>query len=296
MQSKPLQAVGLMLASMFAFATMSATVRLLSAGLPSTEIVFLRNAWSVLLIVLWTWALQRRRPDFSTLRLRSHFWRAGVGFLSMQLWFYALSVMPLNLATALSFTTPIFATIFAIVFLREKAGVRRWSAIAIGFTGMLVMLHPGDQGLPVSALIVLASSALMAWAGILVKSLTHTEAPETIVFYMSFFMLILSVPPAMMHWQPVDSYQLWLAFLIALFSTIAHLLLTRAYVRAEMVMLMPFDFTRLIFAAIYAHVLFNETLDAHTLAGGFIIVASTVYIAHREAKLRKAARAIPTGS
>ncbi len=285
--SSPMQAVLLMLASMGFFSAMNIVIRLASHEMAATYIVLLRNLCSLMLVVVWTALLQRGRPRFPTLRLRGHFWRASVGIVAMELWFHAVSLLPLTLATALSFTTPIFSTIIAIVFLGEKAGVRRWGAIGMGFAGMLVILRPGAGAMNPDALFVLASSVMMAVSGVLVKTLTRTEMPETIVFYMALFMTPWALLPAIGHMGAVNGHQLWLVFLISLLSTVGHLLMARAYMRADLVMLMPLDFSRLVFTAIMAYALFGETLDAYTLAGSLIIVSSTVYIAHREAAVKR---------
>lgn len=284
--SRPLQAVWLMIGSMALFAAMSTLIGLLARTMPPAQIVLIRNVLSLVLIVLWSAAAQKGMPRFPTTHMRGHFWRAAFGIAAMEMWFYSLSILPVTFAIALSFTTPIFSTIFAILFLGERAGVRRWSAIAIGFLGMLVILRPDLGGVDARASFVLVSSAMMAVAGVLVKSLTRTEPPETIVFYMALFMIPWSALPAAFVWQSFTLNEFWLVFLIALFSTAAHQLLARAFVRTDMVTLMPFDFTRLIFAALFAWILFGETLDAATLLGSLIIVGSTVYIAHREAKKR----------
>ena len=289
MQKHPLFAIGLMLAAMFAFASMTAVVRLLSESMHSSQIVLLRNLFSLALILGWSALLMRGCPHFATTRLKSHVWRAMVGFCSMQLWFYCLGIMPLTLATALSFTTPIFATLLAMVFLGEKAGIRRLSAIALSFVGVLIILRPDGSALASSSLLVLLSSALIAWSSLLVKSLTATDSSETIIFYMTAFMLVFSLPAGVLAWQPPTAMQLWLAFLVGFFSIVAHLLTTRALALADMVTLMPFDYTRLLFASVYAYWLFGETMGLHTLIGALIIAASSVYIAHREARLKRRA-------
>lgn len=282
--SRPVHAILLMLAAMFGFACMAIGVRMLAGEVPSALIVGWRNLLSLPLILLWTAALSRGLPQFRTTRMKNHFWRASVGVLSMELWFYSLTIMPVTLATALSFTAPIFSTIFAIIFLGERAGLRRWSAIITGFIGVMIILHPDTNGVDGKSLFVLLSSAMMAVSGVLVKSLSRTEKPETIVFYMALFMSLWSLPPAIAMWQTPTAYQLWILFLIALFSTGAHLAMTRAFIRADMVVLMPFDFTRLIFIGVMANLFFGETMDGYTIAGALVIVASTVYIAHRETR------------
>lgn len=282
-------AIALMLVSMAFFSAMNIVIRIASHSMESEFIVLLRNICSLMIVLVWTAFLHKGRPRFPTARIGGHFWRASVGIIAMELWFHAISLLPLTLATALSFTTPIFSTIVAIFFLGERAGIRRWSAIVVGITGVLIILRPGMGDISADALFVLGSSMMMAVAGVLVKTLTRTEAPETIVFYMALFMTPWALIPALGHMQAIGLAQAGLILLISLFSTTAHLLMARAYMRADMVMLMPFDFSRLVFTAVMAYALFGETMDAATVLGSLIIVASTVYIAHREAVLRRRA-------
>lgn len=281
------QAFWLMLISMFGFSAMAVAIRILGETMHSTQMVLLRNVISLILIILWTAWLHKGKPGFKTARIKSHFWRATFGITAMQLWFYSLTVLPITLATALSYTTPVFSTIIAILFLGEHAGIRRWSAIAISFVGVWIILRPDTTALEDTAYIVLAASMLMAISGALVKTLTKTEPPETIIFYMCLFMIFWSIWPAIPYWESFTLHQLGLATLIAFLSTTAHLCMTRAFVRADMVALMPFDFTRLIFTAIFAYFLFGEKADAGVWLGSSLIIFATVYIAHREAVLKR---------
>ena len=281
------QAMALMLASMLCFAAMNVIISALAGGMYSGQMVLIRNGMSLGIVIVVAAMLQRGRPRFPTTRLLGHFGRAAAGFIAMQLWFYSVTIMPVTMVTALSFTTPIFAAIFAIFFLGERAGIRRWSAMGISFIGVLLILRPDMHGLNTNALYVLASSAAMAVAGTFVKSLSRTEAPETIVFYMGLVMTPLSLPLGLLHWQPLDWHQWTGITLIALFSTTAQLMMARAYRRAEMVVLLPLDFTRLIFTSLFAYIFFGEVLDSHAWLGAAIIVASTIYIAHREARNKR---------
>lgn len=281
-----LRGIAYVIAAMACFAAMSTAVRWTAALMPTSQMVFLRNIISLGLVSAWIFTRYHPRV-MRTQRLKGHFWRAGLGFVAMEIWFYSLSILPLTLATALSFTTPVFGTIAAMLILKEKAGWRRWIAISIGFIGVLIILRPGTDSLQLSAGIVLISSAFMALAGVVVKTLTRTEQSETIVFYMALLMTPLSLPGAVYFWQPTST-EAWIGVgLIALFSTTAHLLVTRAYLHAQMTTLLPFDFMRLIFTAIFAYFLFSETMDEYTLLGAAIIMASSIYIAHREAMRRQ---------
>jgi drug/metabolite transporter (DMT)-like permease len=282
MQKSPLVGIGLMIASMACFAVMNSCVRGVSASMPPAQMVLLRNILA--LIIITPLALWLGHGSLRTERPWAHFWRAAIGIVSMEIWFYALSILKLSFATALSFTSPIFATVFAIVLLGEKAGPRRWIAIGAGFAGALVILQPAEGAMDKRGLIVLVSSAMMALAATVVKTLTKTESPEIIVFYMALFMTPLSLPLGVWVWQPVAMKQIAGLLAVAVSSTAAHLLLTRAYRRADMVVLMPFDFFRLLFTAVLAQVYFGETMGKATVAGALIIVASSAYIAHREAR------------
>jgi|CXWL01.1.fsa_nt_gi drug/metabolite transporter (DMT)-like permease len=291
--SKNQCAILYMLVAMFCLSAMNVALRMLSTDLHSTQIVVLRHICSIVIVLVWSAWLMRGIPHFYSKRMSGHFWRATFGICAMEMWFYSISIMNITLVTALSFITPIFSTILAIIFLGEKAGIRRWGAVITGFIGMLIILRPDISGVSNAGWIVIGASILMAGSGVMVKSLTSSESPETIVFYMSLFMLLWSIPIAIPYWQTFNSSQFAMAFIIALCSTIAHLCMARAFVRTELVVLAPFDFTRLIFTAVLAYIFFGETVDAHTLTGSAVIVASAVYIAHREAKKKKIISPIP---
>lgn len=287
--SKNQQSFLLKIGSMFFLSAMNIALRILSDDLHSTQIVVMRHVWSIILILLWSSWLARGIPQFHSKRMSGHFWRATFGICAMEMWFYSISIMNVTLATALSFTTPIFSTILAIIFLGEKAGIRRWSAIIIGFIGMLIILRPDVSGVSNAGWIVIGASILMACSGVMVKGLTSSESPETIVFYMSLFMLIWSIPVAVPFWQSFTLYHTGMAFIIASCSTLAHLLIARALMTTEISVFAPFDFMRLVFTAALAYMFLGETIDTYTITGSAVIIASSIYIAYREAKLKKSA-------
>jgi drug/metabolite transporter (DMT)-like permease len=281
-QNRTTQALLLMLASMMCFAMMNTIISVLADRVHSGQMVLIRNAVSLLMVLTIATYQQRRVPHFPTKRLKGHLGRATAGLIAMQLWFHSCTIMPVTLVTALSFTTPIFATMLAILLLGERAGWRRWSAMAISFIGVLIILHPDASGVDAKVAFVLLSSAMMAVAGTFVKSLSRTESPETIVFYMALVMTPLSIPYGLYQWQPLSFGEWYEILLIAILSTTAQLMMARAYQRAEMVVLLPLDFTRLLFTSLFAYLAFGEILDANAWFGASLIVISTIYIAHRE--------------
>jgi drug/metabolite transporter (DMT)-like permease len=275
-------AIGCMVCSTASFSLMNIFIRMLSEPMHTTVIVFWRNFFSVLLML--PWVLPRGAEALKTSRLGGHFWRAIIGIIGMESWFYCVATLPLNHAIALSFTAPLFTTIFAVLWLKERADMVRWAALIGGFIGVLIILRPNSSDMSMASLVVLFATSMWAIAGMLVKSLTHTEPPLRIVFYMALFMMLFSLPVALPHWQWPTLHQTGLLLCVALASTSAHLFLVRAYSMADIVKLMPFDFLRLIFTAIFTYYFFHETSDTATWVGAGIIVACAVCVAQRDVR------------
>ena len=281
----PIKAIVFMVASMACFSMMNICIRYASFDMHTTQIVFLRNLFAMALLL--PWIIQAGLSSLRTEHGTKHFWRGTIGVMGMQSWFYAISVLPLNEATALSFTAPIFTTLFAVLFLRERAGFHRWGAVFVGFIGAMIIIRPDSGNIDENAFIVLFATSIWAIAGMLVKSLTKTEPPRRIVFYMSLVMALWSLPAALYFWSTPDLYTLGMVIAIAITSTGAHLCLVHAYARADVTLLTPFEFFRLVFTALLAYMAFNELADLWTWVGGGIIVMSAAYIAHREATKKK---------
>ena len=265
-----------MLLAMLCFSFMNNCVRQASLELHSTQIAMIRNI--VAMLFMLTWILCLHPPKMlKTKWPKRHLLRACLGIGSIELWFYGLSKMPLNEATALSFTTPLFVSLFAILFLKEHSTLARWGAIAIGFAGTLVILRPELNNTSHIALMVLGSAAIIAASSILVKTMTRADHPDTIVFYQGLFMAPLSIPFALWHGGEYSLAGIGWSVAVAISSVIAHLLVTRAFLRCDMTVLMPFDFSRLIFTALMAYFWFGETLDNWTLLGGVLITFGSVW-------------------
>ncbi|MBN8544190.1 MAG: DMT family transporter [Alphaproteobacteria bacterium] len=275
-------AAALMITSCASFSLMNVFIRLGSETIHTTMLVFLRNL--ITMIVFIPWVIKDNFKLVRTKRLSSHFWRATIGIVGMQSWFYCIATLPLTHATALSFTAPIFSTIFAVLFLKEKADTWRWLAMALGFSGVLIILRPAGDEFSLLSLIVLFTTSMWAIAGMLIKSLTDTESPLRIVFFMVLFMSIWSLPPALYYWQ-WPSLTVWFYLvIIACFAFVAQWSLAKAYSLADIVTLTPYDFSRLIFTSILAYIAFGESSDIYTWVGAAIIVTSALMNARRDAK------------
>lgn len=285
----PLRGAFLMVGACAGFASMMAIVRQVSSDVHPFEAAFFRNLFGV--VFMMPWILRAGWSQLRTGRPAMHLVRSACGLTAMLLLFTALSLLPLAEVTALSFTAPLFATVGAALALREKVGVRRWTATLLGFLGALVIMRPGIDTFTGAALIALASAVGVAAAQLSVKSLSRTEHPNAIVLIMGLLMTPMSLLPASFVWTWPSWTIFWWLLLMGLVATIGQVFLVRAMAAADASAVMPFDFSRLIFASLLGWLMFGEVPDAWTWAGAAIIVAATVYIARREAKLARRARA-----
>jgi drug/metabolite transporter (DMT)-like permease len=283
----PLRGALLMTVAAAAFAGMNAIIRALSFELHPFQSAFLRVYVGLLFMLPWL-----AHAGISALATASHKLyasRAFMGYASMLCWFSALALMPVAEATALSFTSPLFATVAAALLLGEIVRLRRWSATIVGFLGAMVVIRPGFETLEFAHLLVLASAALGGWNAITVKQLTRTDNPNVIVLYMTIYLTPMALIPALFVWQWPSWHALGLVFVMGVCATIGHQSFTRALAACEASFVLPFDFVRLPMVAVLAYFAFGEVPDGWTWIGGGIIVAATVYIARREAQLARRA-------
>jgi drug/metabolite transporter (DMT)-like permease len=280
-----------MTAAAFFFSIMNYLVRLAGQELNPIEVAFFRNFFALLFML--PWLMRVGRSGLATKRFSGHVWRALFGMGAMFCWFYSVTLMPLAEAVSLNFTVPLFATAGAALILGEVVRARRWTATAVGFLGVLVILRPGFTeitwviGLPILA------AAFMACATLCVKSLSETEAPNTIVLYMNLLLTPLSLLPALFVWQWPSVTTLVYVALLGLLAATAHISLTRAYAVADASAVLPLDYMRLPFVAGIAFLAFGEVPDLWTWVGAGIIAASTLYIAHREMRVSRSRGAAP---
>lgn len=291
-QSAHLRAALLMAGSTSFFAGMSVMIRLASASLSTYEVAFFRNLFGLAALLPFLW---RSGPGvFRTRQLPRYFVRSAIGVASMLCGFWALGHLPMAEAIALSYAAPLFVTIAAVFFLGEKVRMRRWSAVVIGFIGVLVIVRPGSATFSTGTLIALTGALLSAIVAVQIKQLSRIDAADTIVLYTYLFWVPLSLPPALLTWEwPSGLAWLWL-LLLGVFGTGGQLLWTRALKLGDISALQPISFLQLPLVALAAWLLFGETPTRYTIAGAAVILAANIYIAHREVQLaRRAATTAP---
>ncbi len=275
--------------SALAFGVLMGLVRHLGDEMHIFTISFWRFVFSLLLFAPWFWRVGR--AGLSTRRLPMHVIRAGFLVTSSVALLSAIMIMPLDEATALSFTTPLFAVIGAMWFLREQAGPRRWAALIIGFIGILVILRPGMEIINWAAFLVIFSSVTFAGVILCGKALVRSDSPEMMVAYLALISVPLSFVPAAFFWQwPTLEQLLWLVG-IAICSIVNMYGIAKALQLGDASATQPYDFLRLPTTAIVGWVAFAETSDIYTWIGAVIIFSSTVYITRREALANRRAQA-----
>lgn len=283
----PVQGALLVVIATFGFSAMNLLVRIASEELPLFQVTFFRNFFAFAFMLPWLFRVGV--PGIKTTRLKLHFIRSVIGITAMLVWFASVSWLPMAQAVALNFTVPLFATIGAAIILKEDVKLRRWGATTMGFIGVLVILRPGIGEFSVLMLLPILAALLMAGSIMAVKSLTKTETTSATVFYTTIFMTIISFVPAVMVWE-WPSLNVWYAVIgLGMIGAISNLLVTKALAIADASAIMPFDYARLPFMALMAFLAFGEVPDFWTWIGGFIIAGSAIYIAHREARIRKRA-------
>jgi drug/metabolite transporter (DMT)-like permease len=271
-----------MLVAAALLSTMHAMVRHLGAELHPFEIAFFRNLFATLAVLPLV-----ARTGFAQLRSRApglQLARSVVGVMAMLSWFYGLSVVPLAEATALSFTAVIFGSIGAMLFLREPLRASRAMAVLVGFAGTLVILRPGAGAVDSGAFIVLFSSGCWAVALLFVKRLSAIDSTVCIVAWNSIALTVLSLPAAVAVWQTPTAEQLLLLAGIGALAVLGHLAMTKALGLADAGVVLPMDYSRLLWAAALGFLVFAEVPDLWTWVGGVLIVASTVCLSYRESR------------
>ena len=266
------------------FVGVTGVVRHLGSDMNPAQAAFIRYAFGVVLLLPVYWRLVAHRVLPSHLGL--HVLRGGVHAAGVALWFYAMARIPIAEVTAIGFTTPIFLTIGAVLFLGERIEARRMMAVVAGFAGTLVILRPGFEVIELGALAQLVAAPLFACSILVAKRLTQVESSVAIVAYASVFITLALLPPALAEWRSPEPAELAWLFVTAVLATAGHYALTQALRAADVTVLQPFSFLQLVWAGMLGLYAFGEVPDAWTWAGGAIIVGSATYLARLEVSRR----------
>lgn len=286
---RPLAGIALRLLSVLLLAIMFAGVKLAATrGVNVVESLFYRQGCAALFAAIWVTA----GPGLASLRTHrvgAHVTRMVIGLTAMALNFLAMILLPLAEATTIGFTVPIFATLLAALLLREPTGRWRWAAVGAGFIGVLVIVQPGSGHIaPLGAGVALAGALLTAAVTIVIRRLGATEAAATTVFWFAASSLA-PLGLLMLHFASAHDAATWgIIAVMAIAGGAAQLALTGALRLAPVAVVMPMDYTSLIWATSFGVVLFGQLPGTSTWLGAPIIIVSGVVIVWREHRLRRA--------
>lgn len=269
--------------AILSFVFMAVSARELSVELDAMQILFWRSLTSACLMpmVLCFAGWEQIR----TKRLGMQVSRGAIHFVAQYGWFFGITMIPLADVFALEFTAPIWTVIFAVLFLRERLSFPRLAGVAIGFIGILIVLRPGVEVIEPAAVIVLISAALYAVAYVMVKTLTKTDSPLCIMFYMSFVQLGLAAVMSAGDWGTPSNMTLWAWVLaVGISGLTAHYCLAQALMRGDASTIMPIDFCRLPIIMLVGFCFYGEQIDVWVLVGALVIViGNSLNIGHESA-------------
>jgi drug/metabolite transporter (DMT)-like permease len=278
-------AAALSFSLMYALMKWAATLEPVSAG----EMVFYRSIFGLPVVLMWVLNSGGGLAAISTRRPMIHVWRCALGVTGILLIFQGLRLLPLADATTIGFTSPIFATLLSILFLKEKVGRHRWTAVGLGFLGVLVMVRPGAEGAPplVGLLFALGGAFVAASVTVTLRQLGKTESATAIVFW--FFVACAAVGGVLALIDGHSHSGMVLAILAAggLAGGLAQLLMTTSLQHAPVSALAPLDYLQMVGAVVLGWLLLSDTPTAATLAGAALIAGSGLYTAWRERVLHR---------
>lgn len=274
-----------MVTSTVLFGFMAVCIRLASSQLHPFEIAFFRNLFGFVftlpLLLRHGWGILR------TDKLPLYFFRCVIGMIAMLAGFWAIVHLPLAQAVALSYSTPIFVTIGAVLVLGEIVRARRWAAVIVGFLGVVVLMRPWSDTFHLGSLVAVLAAVMSASVAISIKFLSRTEKADAIVIYTTMIWVPLSLLPAIFVWiTPTGLTWLWIV-LAGFLGTTAHMAWTRALALADASLLTPISFLQVLVVGVFGWWLFDEVVDRWTVLGAAIIFAANAYIAQREARLAR---------
>jgi len=281
------RAILLMLVSTMTVACMLALIKGMAVRYDSMQIAFFRSVFAFLTFLPFGLA-QSGLGCMRTFHVGHHVGRGMIGVVGMNANYYAVAILPLALSTAISFTTALFIVVLAALVLGEAVGWRRWLATGIGFVGVLVSVRPAE-GVSVAAVVCLVAALMIACSAIVTKRMPVSERYMTIVLWSTFLSSLATLGPAVWVWRTPDWPDFGLLALIGVIGAVNQVCFVQALRIGDASAVGPVDYTRLVFATLIGLVWFNEWPDSWTAIGAALIVGSTAYIAHREARLRRQA-------
>jgi len=236
----------------------------------------------IMVFFLLPWIYRHGRTGFKTTRPGLQFVNGFFFALALFGWFWALPRIPLDLVTAVGFTTPVFSVLGAIIFLGEKSERWRWGALIVSISGAIIIIRPGVDGVSAGVSAALFSALCFAVTKLLTKVIIRTDLPDSVVFWQAFWVATIAAPVAVYYWT-TPNFEQWLwIFGLSVITIINHFALTWSLKLADIGVIEPITFTRLLWASVTGYLVFGDEPNIYTIIGGAVVLASVIYIARRE--------------
>lgn len=292
---RPLRGIALKIGSVLVFIVMSAMIKATAQHVPAGQAVFFRSFFAIPVIVAWLALRRELSAGFRTANPLGHVWRGFAGTIAMGLGFAGLAYLPLPEVTAIGYAAPLLTVIFAAMFLNEQVRAFRISCVALGLTGVLVVLSPrltvlqggAGQTEALGAMLVLGGAVFAALAQVFVRKLVQTERTATVVFWFSVTASGLSLITLPFGWVIPTPTEAALLVGCGILGGIGQILLTSSYREADASLVAPFEYASMIFALAIGYFVFAEAPTATMLAGAALVVTAGILIILRERKLGK---------
>ena len=272
-----------MLVGVAGFSVMDAVLKWLTADYSITQVVALRSWFGLPLLCLFALYGHGIR-SLRTERPMAHGLRYLLVLILSFSFFWALSQMKLVDAIAITFAAPIFITALSVPILKEKVGIYRWLAIAVGFCGVLIMLRPGTGVFQWASLVVLGSVLVYSLLMITTRALKATESTAALMLYPQLGMTLTGLILAPFFWVTPTLSDLGLFALAGTFGSVGVMCVTHAFRLGPAAVISPFEYSALIWASLLGYLFWDELPDSITLVGAGVVIASGLYIVYRETK------------
>jgi len=266
--------------TMVIFSTQDTLSKLLVADYSPLQVAWFRFAINTALLA--PFVLRARGRPLATKRPMLQLGRGLAVMASVLLFMAGLARMPLADATAINFIAPLIVTALSIPFLGEKVGVRRWSAVAIGFAGALIIIRPGSSAFAPAAVFPVLSATCWAFALVLTRRTRGSDAPLTTLVYSSLVGLVVSSACLPLFWQPLTARAIVLLVAVGVVSVVGHYTLILGYMRGQASALAPLAYTQMIWSTVAGALVFGTVPGPFTWVGAAIVVASGIYVLRRE--------------
>jgi drug/metabolite transporter (DMT)-like permease len=281
----PLQACLLLTAAYLCWTLHDVVIKLLSSGYTLAQVLFFGRVVSLPIAAV----MAHRNGGFATLRpVRpwQHVMRGGVSIVEMFCFVGAIALAPLADMFTITFAAPFIMTILSVIFLGERVGWRRWTAVLAGFLGVFIVLQPSGAGYGFASMLAIGSAIGYAVFLVMTREMTRTESVPGMVFWNSLMVMIVTAILMIPGWKTPTGIDIWWFAAIAVTGAIGQLLVTEAFRLGEASLLAPLQYTSLIWAAIFGYWIFGDVPTPTLWAGAAVIIAAALYVVHRESRQR----------